>query len=129
MCNNCYELCHSSCLNKQYSVKNNSLTQTWTCNHCLHSVLPFYTVPTASFNESPLSIPKINPDVDGTNPHIEVLNANSNHTSIAHLNSQCLSSTFDEFSVFMETYQMDIVSLSETWLKDNNQLIKYVSIP
>ena len=58
-----------------------------------------------------------------------MLDQNRNRTNIAHLNTQCLSSTFDEFHVMLNEYQFDIITMSETWLKDNQKLLDYVDIP
>ena len=58
-----------------------------------------------------------------------MLEQNRNRASIAHLNTQCLSSTFDEFHVMLNEYQFDIITMSETWLKDNQKLLDYVDIP
>ena len=58
-----------------------------------------------------------------------MLDQNRNRTSIAHLNTHCLSSTFDEFHVMLNEYQFDIITMSETWLKDNQKLLDYVDIP
>ena len=37
-------------------------------------------------------------------PYLEMLDQNCNRTSIAHLDTQCLSSTFDEFHVMLNEY-------------------------
>ena len=58
-----------------------------------------------------------------------MLDQNRNRTSIAYLNTQCLSSTFDEFHVMLNEYQFDIIAMSETWLKNNRKLLDYVDIP
>ena len=58
-----------------------------------------------------------------------MLDQNLNRTSIAHLNIQCLNSTIDEFHVMLNEYQFDIITMSETWLKDNQKLLDYVDIP
>ena len=58
-----------------------------------------------------------------------MLDQNRSRTSIAHLNTQCLSSTFDEFHVMLKEYQFDIITMSETWLKDNQKLLDYIDIP
>ena len=49
--------------------------------------------------------------------------------SIAHLNAQCLSISIDEFNVKLSTYGFDNISISETWLNENKDLIDYVQIP
>ena len=48
------------------------------------------------------------------------------HFSIAHLNAQSITSTFDEFQVMITENQFDIVSLSETWLCNNKHLLENV---
>ena len=58
-----------------------------------------------------------------------MLDQNRNRTSIAHANTQCLSSTFDEFHVVLIKYQFNVITMSETWLKDNQKLLDYVDIP
>jgi len=39
-----------------------------------------------------------------------------------------MSSTFDEFQVMLKQHQFDIITLSETWLKDNKHLLEYVKL-
>ena len=45
-----------------------------------------------------------------------------------HLNTQSMTSTIDDLLLVIRTYGFDIVTLSETWLKDNPQLLNHVSI-
>ena len=40
-----------------------------------------------------------------------------------------MSSIFDEFQVMINENQFDIVTLSETWLRDNKHLLDYIKIP
>jgi exonuclease III len=61
--------------------------------------------------------------------HLQQLQQFSNHTSIIHLNTQSMCSTFDEFYVMCSTYQHDIITLLETWLKENHHLIEHVQMP
>ena len=58
-----------------------------------------------------------------------MLNEHTNHTSIVHLNAQCLSISIDKFNVQLNTHGFDIVSISEMWLKENKDLINYIQIP
>ena len=37
---------------------------------------------------------------------------------MAHLNVQALMSTFNEFSIMLNSYQFDIIAITETWLQD-----------
>ena len=46
-----------------------------------------------------------------------------------HLNTQSMVSTFDELLVTIREYCFDVVAMSETWMKNNSHLLKYVSIP
>ena len=40
-----------------------------------------------------------------------------------------MTSTFDDLHLVIQRYGFDVVTLSETWLKDNPQLLSHVSIP
>ena len=46
-----------------------------------------------------------------------------------HLNSQSMASTFNEFLSVVNQYPMDVITLSETWLKNNPALLEYAAIP
>ena len=63
------------------------------------------------------------------NVHSEALETNRNHLSIAHLNTQSMSSTFDEPQVMVSQHPFDIITLSETWLRNDSKLLQYVQIP
>ena len=45
-----------------------------------------------------------------------------------HLNTQAMTSTFKEFLLTMKTCTLDVALLSETWLRDQKELLDYVSI-
>ena len=53
------------------------------------------------------------------NVHSEALETNRNHLNIAHLNTQSMSSTFDEFQVILYQHPFDIITLSETWPRND----------
>ena len=57
------------------------------------------------------------------------LNQYRQHLSVAHLNTQSISSTFPQFEAMLNIHQLDIITLSETWLKDNVNLLNAVDIP
>ena len=40
-----------------------------------------------------------------------------------------MSSTFDEFQLLFHHHPFDIITLSETWLRNNTNLLQYVQIP
>ena len=46
-----------------------------------------------------------------------------------HLNTQSMVSTFSELLLTVNSYPLDIVALSATWLREQPQLLDYVSIP
>ena len=64
-----------------------------------------------------------------TNVHSETLETYRNYFSIAHLNTQSMSSTFDEFQVMLYQDPFDIITSSETWLRNDTNLLQYVQIP
>ena len=45
-----------------------------------------------------------------------------------HLNTQAMTSTFKEFLLTITTCTLDVALLSETWLRDQKELLDYVSI-
>ena len=46
-----------------------------------------------------------------------------------HLNTQGVVSTFDIFLLAVDRYSFDVITLSETWLKQNELLLQHVTIP
>ena len=46
-----------------------------------------------------------------------------------HLNTQGVVSTFDIFVLAVDRYSFDVITLSETWLKQNELLLQHVTIP
>ena len=88
------------------------------------SVLPFHACPELdSSTESETAFQEFRDDEIQ-----EILNANNNHLKIMHPNTQAMLSTFNEFLLTMKTYPMDIALLSETWLRNQKELLEYVSI-
>ena len=45
-----------------------------------------------------------------------------------HLNTKAMTSTFNEFLLTMKTYLIDVALFSETWLRDQKELLDYMSI-
>ena len=116
-CEVCQHLTHISCLNvskiqqKNYTVKTIPLH---TCTSCTLTELPFRN--TQSLNETLDNETQIIPP--SRDFHIDKLQANQNNTSIAHLNVHALMLTFNEFSIMLNSYQFDIIAVTETWLQD-----------
>ena len=61
--------------------------------------------------------------------HLNILDANRNRISISHLNTQSITSSFAEFEAMVMRYKFDIITLSETWLKNNPLLLNHFTIP
>ena len=98
-CEHCFEIIHSKCLNYL------NINQSGTCPDCLIAELPFYR--TNSLNSSvELLQQQSEQQIQQSELLSELLHFDQNHnrTSIAHLNTQCLSSTFDEFHVMLNEY-------------------------
>ena len=51
------------------------------------------------------------------------------HIKVMHFNTQSMASAFDELLLTIEQYPFDVISMSETWLKDNPLLLNHVTIP
>ena len=130
ICPTCKTVTHASCselpLSQQTKIKACApLTQT--CSNCLISELPFH-------NTKYLDISNSFSDSDSfydssKQGFLNIMQKYPNHLNIIHLNTQSLPSSFNEFSLMVEQYKFDIITLSETWLKDNQLLLDYVSIP
>ena len=70
----------------------------------------------------------INEAVEYQDQYINILSKHRCYKPVAHINTQNLPSSFDEFSLMMNRYQFDIVAVSETWLKDNRTQLEYIRI-
>ena len=127
----CHSLTHIQCANtNSICIKNMKANQlgSWTCSNRFLSELPFESVKDLnSIDESCESLV----DTCSNAPclYAQALRANPSHLSMMHLNTQSMTSTFDELSLLISDCPFDIVTLSETWLENNQLLLNYVSIP
>ena len=64
-----------------------------------------------------------------TDEILQVLQETSTQLKIMHLNTQSMVSTFNEFALTVKSYPLDMITLSETWLKNQKELLEYVSLP
>ena len=99
------------------------------CNDCVSSELPFYGLRNLNFVDSLDDDIKLNSDEIQVDEHLYALNARRGQLSFLHLNTQSLTSSFDEFRLTIEIYKFDVITLSETWLKNNSLLLNHVKIP
>ena len=63
------------------------------------------------------------------NMHATKLQEHKTHISIYHLNTQSMTSTFDEFQFEVNELNFDIITLSKSWLKNDKYLLEYVILP
>ena len=128
-CKTCLNPTHAACSNlpKSQQIQMTSrIVKYWTCKNCLFSELPFFNVRELDLDGAVSAIPA---EEIALNHDVNLLKKHQNQTSIAHINTQSLLSTFDEFSHMLNTYNFDIITLSETWLQDNQNQLNYVKIP
>jgi len=117
-CCRCQQKSHLRCVDP----KMKSTIIDWLCPQCLPSVLPFCNV---------RDLHRIDEEIiqqQHQNLQLEKLNENRHLFSVVHLNTQSMVSTFDEFMLFVDKYNFDAITLTETWLKDNLYLLDYVKI-
>ena len=130
ICTKCFDLYHAKCTNiSAIQLKNikAALPQEWNCTQCLQAELPFYRC-----DEQDNLVDRIGADAFQTESryqHYEQLSSRVNQLKILHLNTQSMLSTFDELLVTIKEFPLDIIAMSETWLKNNPYLLNYVTIP
>lgn len=124
-CSNCIGYSHRKCVDLKSSSRD------WLCSNCLGSVLPFYKCSDADFFDFFDNTLDLSQDMDLSTISLEShpLCNKPSHLKILHLNTQSMVSTFNEFLLTVNSYPLDIVALSETWLRDQPHLLQYVSIP
>lgn len=126
LCEVCFDLFHAKCTGiSGYQIKS---IHVWICSKCTLSFLPFHKVCTGNMTEDNLNLTQTSAPPDSLDLAC-VLQSNSSHLKIVHLNTQSMVSTFNEFLLIVNSYPLDIIALSETWLKDQPQLMECVSIP
>lgn len=128
VCDVCYDFTHAGCSKSIFNLKScpSATPMAWTCSKCSLSSLPFYDT---SIND-PAEHPQINSVKDTTEDvHLQSLNDKSNQLKIMHINTQSMVSTFDNLLIAIERYFFDIITMSETWLKENSLLLQHVTIP
>ena len=105
-CSKCHELVHYKCTGIAVNNITSRAPQSWLCIICTQTLLPFHNSRTID------NITEPSPNLDLTNNENQVLptvNTSSSHTSIATINTQSLTSSFDEFSLMLTKNQFDIV--------------------
>ena len=123
ICTYCKLLTHLHCTDtKTIAISNTKNAKDWICFSCASIEPPFHKV------KDELSS-NIKSDASYTIEHLEKLVELKKRISICHLNNQSMSSTFDEFQFMINQTRFDVITLSETWLKNDKHLIEYVRLP
>ena len=130
ICNECLSVSHLLCSGITNIKIQSRVPHHWTCNNCLHLILPFsHCSDDLMLEYSSINIP-IQSDIDTSiDVHQEALAKHKDNLKLMHINTQSLVSSFDEFLINHEQHKFDLIAMSETWLRDNDSLINYVSIP
>ena len=123
LCVNCIGCFHWKCVNWKPMVSD------WLCDKCIMAALPFYKCPDAEIlndvTEFTRDAALLSPS-DNAHP----LRNKTSHFRIMQLETQALASTFNKFLLTVNSFpRLDIVALSETWLRDQPQLPQCVSVP
>ena len=95
ICTTCEDSSHVKCHNLSLTINTVEKVTVWTCHRCLCSVLPFHN--TRQIDETPTDLQAF----DTTDHHMNTLDANKNQISIAHLNTQSITSSFAEFETML----------------------------
>ena len=125
----CFSLYHMKCV----GVAEPPHTD-WSCSNCLMLHLPFFKYSTEEILNNDYGHQSLRPQVnplrfsDPSEIAATLRNRLSNLRAMP-LNTQSMVSTFNEFLLKVNNYTLDIITLSETWFKDNPFLMEYVTIP
>ena len=126
VCEMCKDFTHFRCASVSFFTIKNIRTDmpcVWTCPACTLSQLPFYGQRQLDLSELSDTTPA------GNDEHLNALQERNHQLKIMHLNTQGVVSTFDSFLLAVNRYSFDIITLSETWLKQNELLLQHVTIP
>ena len=99
----------------------------WVCPECTLSVLPFHNY-NLSFSDTSSMSELGAENSEFVDEHLRVLQERSHQLRILHINTRSMASSFDELLATIKEYPFDVVTMSETWLKDNALLLQYVTI-
>ena len=117
MCEHCKLLVDLNCANVNLKTENSKIARLWSCHVCTLRELPLYHQDVLPLNKKEVAVDNY------INTHVTKLQELKTHISICHLNTQSMTSTFDEFMVIESKF--DIITLSEIRLKND----KYVNLP
>jgi len=110
-CLTCREQLHYKCSKMKIQFQNSRVPYQWTCHSCTLSLLPYFGI--RALDDSDAAVGH-DPADEFIPPSVALLNEHRQHLSVAHLNTQSMTSTFPQFETFLTTHKFDIVTLSET---------------
>ena len=121
-CEKCFTMTHITCLKLSKTQQNHYTSAqpyNWLCSNCSLSELPFFK------NREIVEDTRQQTDNVDTDYiediHINILQQHQNRISIGHLNTQSLLPSMVEFTTMGLRYNLDIYTISETWMQDNPQ--------
>ena len=136
LCDKCFESSHVRCasLSNQLFLQSKNKLNSWTCQCSIISVLPFNREQDLEhcFGDTPTSDENYLYEATATDPHFQALESPPKNLKVVHLNTQSMASTFDELVLTRDSikeYPFDVVTMSETWLKNNSLSLQHVTIP
>ena len=121
MCEHCKLLVHLNCANVNLKIGNSKIATLWSCHAWGLRELPLYHQDVLPMNKKEGAVNNY------INTHVTKLQELKTLISICHLNTQSMTSTFDEFQFMVNESKSDIITLSETW--NDKHLLEYVNLP
>ena len=133
MCNDLY---HAACTGDQdLKLITAGKPHEWTCLRCELTKLPFFKCHQddiiSQYVDDDLTCGQIaapSSAVNDSDIHLQSLVSRANQVRIAHLKTQSMVSSFGELQATLAEYPINILTMSETWLKNNPHLLSYVAI-
>ena len=127
VCTERFDFIHAKCTQDiDPKIVSSSIPKTWVCPKCIGSFLPFHMHNLSLSDEESLASSDNEVMVD---IHLEALNNRDKQMKIMYINTQRMISTFNGWLMTLRQYPFDVISMSETWLKNNPLLLQHVNIP
>ena len=122
MCEHYKLLVHLNCTNVNLKIENSKIARLWSCHTCTLIELPLHHQDVVPMNKKKVAVENY------INTHVTKLQELKTHISICHLNTQSMTSTFGKFQFMVNESKFNIITLSETWLKNDKHLLEYVNL-
>ena len=119
MCEHCELLVHLNCAIVNLKIENSKIARLWNCHACTLRQLPLYHQDVLRMNKKEAAVDNY------INTHATKLQELKTNIS----NTQSMTSTFDEFQFMVNESKFDIITLSETCLKNDKHLLEYFNLP